>query len=67
MKATDIKKASKQQKEDGLVAYITYVTDVAGRESLVSNFYSGKITDNELIKFVKAGLLEQDWDTYIVK
>lgn len=60
-----IKKASQQQMIDGLPAYISYAGDK--EEHLISNFVDvTQVTDNQLIKAEKEGLLVRDWDTYEV-
>ncbi len=63
MKYRDLKKAIKAESKKDLAAYIA----VTEKESLVSNFIDNPaISDNQLIKAVEEGLLEKDYDTYIV-
>jgi hypothetical protein len=58
-----IKAASKEQKIDGITAYIAY--QGARVETLISNFIENckGITDDQLIKAENEGLLVRDWDT----
>jgi len=67
----EIKKAAKQQKIDNIPAYICYQTTPKGDEEILqSNFLSDSDTktlkDTQLIKALDAGLLKDDWDTFLV-
>lgn len=54
--------------EGGYTSYITYMSDNNNQERLSSNFIDdcSGITDDQLIKAEKEGLLVRDFDTYEV-
>ena len=65
----DFKKAIKEEAKIDLdiVAYFCYSQKYNGQETLSCNFIEGKIKDDWVIKAYEEGLLERDFNDYIVK
>ena len=72
MKYTELKKEIKKAaelKKENITCYIATTGDDSRDSSgrLISNFIDcSTITDNQLIRATEEGLLDKDYDTYIV-